>query len=141
MKDTVLIGTFFRSNLVPRSKIRNIFDTFETSKIFVFEVKENLEHDDKQFLVTFNITRDEKERKLREYKEKYKNTIQLHRNKEFNTLYTINSLNKVVENQAGQKDLDFKVDWSNYSDSCVLLSDTGDVKVLPTRLFDIVELN
>lgn len=138
MKDTVLVGTFISQDRVPRSVVRSILESFNSDKIFIFLVLP--ENDNKEkFLITFNITHEEREAKLREYIEKYKNTIQLHRNKEYNTLYTINSLNEVVNRQNGQTDKDYKVDWSEYKNCCLVLNGQ-DLKVLKTRLYDIIEM-
>lgn len=137
--DTVLMGTFLLNNRVPRYAIRDIFETFDSSKVFIFQIdSESLEEKNK-FLLTFNITKAEREDRLNEYMEKYRNTIQLHRRKEHNTFYTINSLNKIVERQnKGERDQNFKVDWSEFDNCCLVSNEEQGLKILKIKLYDIV---
>ncbi len=136
MQDSVLIGTFLNTAQVPASTVRNIVEMFQTNKIFIFRIKDS----DKKFLLTFNVKNSSKDEKLQEYKNEFKNTVQLHRNKENNTLFTINSLNKVILEQGGSKESRSRVDWSLYKNSCVLLGNDGELKVLEIKLHDIVDI-
>ena len=136
LRDSALIGTFLHSNTVSPSTIRSIVETFQAHKIFVFEIKDT----EKRFLLTFNIKNSTKDSRLREYKKEYKNTVQLHRSKENNTLFTINSLNQVILEQGDSKEDRPKVDWSPYKNSCVLLGSDGELKVLKTKLHDIIDI-
>lgn len=120
--------------------MREIVETFNVEKIFVFEVTGDGTDDERSFLLTFNIDKDDKDSRFRDYKEKYKNTVQLHRKKEFNTLYTINSLNAVVVEQNGAQDARYNVDWEPYRNTCLLSDKDNKLKVLETTLYDIVEL-
>lgn len=139
--ETVLIGTFVKGSMVPRkAAIREIIDTFNVNQIFIFEVNEDVEEGKKSFLLTFNIIKEDKETKLKSFKEKFKNTLQLHRKKEFNTLYTINSLNAVVVNQNGLQDDDYDVNWAPFKNSCLLSDKENNLKILQTKLYDIIEL-
>lgn len=133
--DTVLVGSFIRSNGIPRRVARSVLETFNVEKIFIFEVKDI----ESKFLITFNIDKKTAEFAFKEYKEKHKNTIQLHRNKLTNTLYTINSLNKIVELQTGRPDKDFKVNWEVYRNSLLLLKQDGNLDVLKTRLCEVID--
>ena len=135
LRDTSLIGTFVNAEEVPPSTFRDIVERFHTNKIFVFKV----DNQEDQFLITFNVKNSEKDQRLRDFKDDYKNTVQLHRNKDNNTLFTINSLNRVVEQQVGLKDPNHKVDWGPYKNSCVLLGNDGSLKVMKTVLHDIVD--
>lgn len=68
------------------------------------------------------------------------NTILVHRKKESNTLYTINSLNRLIESlNAGVLDTQFKVNWTDYK-NCILLTKGPELKKVDTKLFRIVEL-
>jgi len=67
-------------------------------------------------------------------------TISLHRKKQSNTLYTINALNKLVEEQNdGQADKNFQVDWTELRNT-VLVTQYGNLKRINTRLKEIVKL-
>jgi len=68
------------------------------------------------------------------------NTILVHRKKESNTLYTINSLNRLIESlNNGILDIQFKVNWSDYR-NCILLTKGPELKKVDTKLYRIVEL-
>ena len=133
-ENNVLIGSFVKSLGVPKKIAREVVEEFNVDKLFIFKITTE------KYLLTFNLDNDIKNTIFKNYKEKYKNTIQLHRNKETNTLYTINSLNKIVELQAGKKDKDHKVDWKNYRNSIILLKKDGNLDILPTRLCEIIDM-
>lgn len=68
------------------------------------------------------------------------NTILVHRKKESNTLYTINSLNRLIESlNGGVLDTNYKINWSDYQ-NCILLTKGPELKRVNTKLFRIVEL-
>ncbi len=139
MKDeSVLIGSFIKSKGVPKKVARSIVEMFGVNKVFIF----NMLNTDNKYLLTFNISKTEKQQKLAEYKEKFSNTIQLHRNKDTNTLYTINSLNKVIQIQAGQKNKDHKVNWDLYRNSLLLLkqfaTEEAKLDVVQTKLCEVI---
>jgi hypothetical protein len=68
------------------------------------------------------------------------NTILVHRKKESNTLYTINSLNRLIESlNGGVLDTNFKIHWPDYQ-NCILLTKGPELKRVNTKLFRIVEL-
>ncbi len=133
MQNLFLAGTFYKGDEVPPAVIRNIVESFSSNQIFVFKVE-----DEDMYLITFNVTDSQK---FKEYKTKYKNTLQFHRNKDTKTLFTINSLNKVVELQNnGQKDSTYKVKWDEYKNSCLVLDADKNLKVLKLNLKDVVNL-
>ena len=68
------------------------------------------------------------------------NTILVHRKKESNTLYTINSLNRLIESlNGGTLDVNFKVNWNDYQ-NCILLTKGAELKRVNTKLFRILEV-
>jgi hypothetical protein len=68
------------------------------------------------------------------------NTILLHRKKESNTLYTINSLNRLIESLNGGKlDTSFRINWNDYR-NCILLTHTGELRKLDTKIHQIINL-
>lgn len=68
------------------------------------------------------------------------NTILVHRKKESNTLYTINSLNRLIETlNGGVLDINYKINWADYQ-NCVLLTKGPELKRVNTKLYRIVEL-
>lgn len=68
------------------------------------------------------------------------NTILVHRKKESNTLYTINSLNRLIETlNGGVLDINYKINWADYQ-NCVLLTKGPELKRVNTKLYRIIEL-
>jgi hypothetical protein len=103
--------------------------TIMYSKIFVLESE-----DSDELLCTYNIeVQDTTTRVL-------PNTILLHRKKETNTLYTINSLNLLIKSlNEGILDTSFRVEWQNYRNT-VLLTQGDDLRKLSTKIHKIVNL-
>ena len=99
------------------------------SKIFVLE-----SDDSDEYMCTYNIEVDQSSTRI------LPNTILLHRKKESNTLYTINSLNLLIKSlNEGILDTTFKVNWQDYRNT-VLLTQGNDLRKLSTKIFKIVTL-
>lgn len=99
------------------------------SKIFVLESE-----DSDEYLCTYNIEIDNGSTRI------LPNTILLHRKKESNTLYTINSLNLLIKSlNEGVLDTSFRIDWLNYKNT-ILLTQGEDLKKLSTKIYKIVNL-
>jgi hypothetical protein len=68
------------------------------------------------------------------------NTILVHRKKESNSLYTINSLNRLIESlNGGVLDTSYKINWMDYQ-NCILLTKGNELRRINTKLFRIIEL-
>lgn len=68
------------------------------------------------------------------------NTILLHRKKETNSLYSINSLNALIrELNGGKSDSRFEIPWEDYQNSILLVSD-GVLNKYPTKIFKVINL-
>lgn len=128
-----LVGTFVGVSAVPRRIIKEVSETFVAEKIFVFETESELE---RKFLITFNVTFHEQEL-FTFFKRKHKNTLTLHRKKASNTLYTLNSLNEMIKLDCSDKT--GTPDWSKYQNCCVLTDKEKHLKILKTRLYDLIE--
>ena len=64
----------------------------------------------------------------------------VHRKKETNTLYTINSLNALIRKENdGILDSSYSVDWTKYSNA-LLVTSNNDLKVLNTKVYQIINL-
>lgn len=86
----------------------------------------------KDVFITYNIWCDKPETP------KFPNTISIHRKKEFNVLYTLNSMNQVIKNEnGGVLDKTFSVNWSNYRNSFVM-ADKFSIKIVPIELLEII---
>jgi hypothetical protein len=97
------------------------------NKIFVLESP-----DSDEYLCTYNIEVTEGSARI------LPNTILLHRKKETNTLYTINSLNLLIKSlNEGVLDTSYRVDWQDFRNT-VLLSQGDELKKLSTKIFKII---
>jgi hypothetical protein len=66
-------------------------------------------------------------------------TISVHRKKHTNTIYTINAINKLIEEKNGGKlDISYRIDWSELQ-NMVLVTAYGKLKVVNTKLVKIVD--
>lgn len=100
-------------------------------KIYALQNEDDLD----QILLTYNINED-----IFNTKSFYKNTISVHRKKDSNTLYTINSINELIKSlNGGIMDFNFKVNWQDYSNT-LLLTDPFGYKQVKTKLFKIIKI-
>lgn len=66
-------------------------------------------------------------------------TISVHRKKHTNTIYTINAINKLIEEKNGGKlDTSYRIDWSELQ-NMVLVTAYGKLKTVNTKLVKIVD--
>ena len=129
---TQLLCTFTRRN--------KLYDTISLiiechnivfNKIYVF-VNEN---DSYQLMCTYNVEED------RENYIENKDTISLHRKKQTNTLYTINTLNDVIRSKnKGVLDKSFPIEWSDFKNKLLLTNEEG-LNVIPTRIYTIINVD
>lgn len=119
----------------PKNKLDETLNVIQSEysimygKIFVLESL-----DSEEYLCTYNIEVEGTMTKV------LPNTILLHRKKETNTLYTINSLNLLIKTlNEGILDTSYRINWSDYRNT-VLLSQGDDLKKLSTKIHKIVNL-
>lgn len=97
-------------------------------KIFILGIE-----DSNEFVCSFNIDKEMQRKQL-------PNAMLVHRKRETNTIYTINSLNALIRHQNnGILDKSFKIDWANYSNGILLLSN-NEIKFLRTYLYQIINV-
>lgn len=100
------------------------------SKIFVLETS-----NPNEYVCTYNIDAENVDKKS-----VLPNTILMHRRKECNVLYTINSLNKLVESlNNGVRDPNYKVNWEDYRNSILLTQNDKFVR-LQTKVHEIINV-
>ena len=98
------------------------------NKIFVLHVKSNDE-----YVCTYNIDQGN-------ISEIPSNTILVHRKKDSNTLYTINTLNELIKRlNGGVVDTRFPIEWKHYKNT-ILLTQHDELKQLKTKIYKIIEL-
>lgn len=98
-------------------------------KIFVLESPESDE-----YMCTYNIELDGTTAKI------LANTILLHRKKESNTLYTINSLNLLIKQlNGGVLNTAYQINWQDYKNS-ILLTQGEELRKMNTSIHKIVSV-
>ena len=98
------------------------------NKVFVLQIKNSGE-----YVCTYNVDQPNIDNIP-------ENTILVHRKKETNTLYTINALNELIKSlNEGIVDTKYKVNWQHYRNT-IMLTQQGELKLLRTKIFKIVEL-
>jgi hypothetical protein len=103
--------------------IREIYRP-ETS-LFVLQ---NCDNDDEIF-ITFNT----------EYNFKTPGIIKIHKKRETNTLFSVDSVNELSIRANGKIDKSFIPDWEQYRNSLLLMRD-GELAVIPTKIKEIIKL-
>jgi hypothetical protein len=113
---TVLLASFIdRKDL--DTAVQKIKESFVIvgSKIFILKHKD----DENKLVLTYNIQVDGERVQFDRH---IPGTVNLHRKKETNTLYTLNALNEIVKTEnGGQLDRNYQVNWQNYA-NCVLIT-------------------
>ncbi len=98
------------------------------NKIFILSIK-----DSDEYAVTYNTEQGN-------VNYIFPNTILVHRKKEYNVLYSINSLNELIKKlNNGIVDTSYQINWQHYKNS-ILLTDKGNFKQLNTKIYKIIEL-
>ena len=97
-------------------------------KIFILGIE-----DSEEFICSFNIDKEMQRKQL-------PNAMLVHKKRDTNTIYTINSLNALIKQQNnGVLDKSFKIEWANYSNGILLLSN-NELKFLNTYLYQIINV-
>lgn len=111
---TVLLASFIDRKDIDEAakKIKENF-IIVGSKIFVLKDKD----DETKVVLTYNVQADDERMQFDRH---IPGTINLHRKKETNTLYTLNALNEVVIAENGKVDHKYQIKWINYA-NCILI--------------------
>jgi hypothetical protein len=132
---TVLLASFIdRKDLdTAVQKIKENF-VIVSSKIFILKNK----NDENKLVLTYNIQVDGERVQFDQH---IPGTVNLHRKKETNTLYTLNALNEIVKAENnGQLDKKFQISWLNYA-NCILITQRSKGLVrIETELEKILNL-
>ena len=110
------------------STIRKLY-TLPDKKLFVFRDCK----DPNSILITYNVLLGEQFTKL-------KSTISVHRKKQTNTLFTLNSMNRIIEEEnGGNWDKSYQLDWELYK-NCLIITTESGYKIIDIQLLDIVRI-
>ena len=130
--DTQLLCTFATVNDLDATAtlIQDVY-ALPFNKIYVLE---NI-HESAQVVLTYNISG-----KLTDTIQPPPSTISVHRKKQTNTIYTINAINRLIEEKNnGVLDKNFRIDWNELKNT-VLVTAYSRLKIVHTKLFKIIDL-
>lgn len=97
-------------------------------RIFVLSIEGSPE-----LVCSFNIEKGNQRKQL-------SGAMLVHRKKETNTMYTINSLNALIRSENnGIVDTSYSVDWNKFSNA-LLVTSNNELKVLKTKVYQIINL-
>ena len=107
--------------------IKEFYEVY-SNRIFAFSNVKNI----KEIYLTYNVLN------VKRDSPKFPNTILIHRKKQYNVLYTLNAMNRLIEEENGQSDKTYIVNWGLYENSLII---TGDVyvRIIPLKISGVLE--
>ena len=131
-ESTQLLCTFTTNDMLEETlNIINSSYKLVFNKLYLLE---NI-HDVNQLVLTYNITKDILKNSIPPA-----STISVHRKKQTNTIYTINAINKLIEmKNNGILDKTYRIDWNELQNT-VLVTAYGKLKIVNTKLIEIIDL-
>lgn len=115
--------------------IEYLYNNKLTDKVFILENKKQKN----VYIVTYNLLKEMNMSNLREFG--VLNTLIIQRNKDTNTLYSINALNYILEEESLKTEKpkrDIKIDWSKYQNVFITTSDKK-VNIIHTNLYKFID--
>ena len=131
-ESTQLLCTFTTNDMLEETlNIINSSYKLVFNKLYLLE---NIQ-DVNQLVLTYNITKDISKNSVPPA-----STISVHRKKQTNTIYTINAINKLIEmKNNGVLDKTYRIDWNELQNT-VLVTAYGKLKIVNTKLIEIIDL-
>ena len=108
-------------------EIRKSYKVY-SNRIFVFTNAKNF----KEIYLTYNVLNMQKDAP------KFPNTILIHRKKQTNTLYTLNAMNRLIEEEHGSFDKSYVVNWKLYENSLIITGDVS-IRIIPLKISIILD--
>lgn len=127
-----ILCTFSKNSIDIETTLITITDCYEIvfNKIFILQNVENKN----EIIFTYNINPENIKGDV-----PY-GTISVHRKKETNTIYTINSLNYLISLlNDGIEDSKFEVPWTNYR-NCILVTNNNELKRIDTSVYKMITI-
>lgn len=107
--------------------IRKFYEVY-SNRIFAFVNAQNL----KEVYLTYNVLN------MRKDAPKFPNTILIHRKKQTNTLYTLNAMNRLIEEENGRADKTYVVNWNLYENSLIITGDVS-IRIIPLKISSVLD--
>lgn len=99
-----------------------------SKRIFAFNNAKN----PKEIYLTYNVMN------MQRGAPKFPNTILIHRKKLTNTLYTLNAMNRLIEEENGRVDNTYVVNWKLYENSLIITGDVS-IRIIPLKIFNVFD--
>lgn len=99
-----------------------------SNRIFAFANTKN----PKEIYLTYNVLN------MIKSAPKFQNTILIHRKKQTNTLYTLNAMNRLIEEENGHADKTYVVNWQLYENSLIITGDVS-IRIIPLKISSVLE--
>lgn len=108
-------------------EILSFYDVYNKRVFAFFNTKNPTE-----IFLTYNVVN------MKRNVPKFPNTILIHRKKQTNTLYTLNAMNRLIEEEHGSLDKTYMVNWEFYENSLIITGDVS-VRIIPLKIHSVVE--
>ena len=108
-------------------EIRKFYEVY-SNRVFAFLNTQN----PKEMYLTYNVLNMKKDAP------KFPNTILIHRKKQTNTLYTLNAMNRLIEEENGRADKSYIINWKLYENSLIITGDVS-IRIIPLKITSVVE--
>ena len=109
------------------AEIRKFYEVY-SDRVFAFLNTQN----PKEMYLTYNVLNMKKDAP------KFPNTILIHRKKQTNTLYTLNAMNRLIEEENGRADKSYIINWKLYENSLIITGDVS-IRIIPLKITSIAE--
>lgn len=130
MEKSRLLCTFLSERMLYRKlkEIENKCDLVN-NKIYVLQ---NVDKP-RELLLTYNVY---------EFDNRISNTVLVHRKKETNTIYSLNAMNRIIQDiNGGIFDENIRVPWEEYTNQLLILNGMEkNLKKINTQLFTVIQL-
>ena len=136
MRKNVLLASFIRRETLDESlEILRKTNKVLNNRVFILRDSSNKD----KLILTYNILLDDNKVDFSKF---LKDTISLHRKKETNTLYSLNCLNLIVEQETGKADINEShvVNWTKYPNCVLLAKKDKSINIIKTQLEKIITL-
>lgn len=124
-----LLCTFSNAKdfLAVAEEVRKFYEVY-SNRVFAFVNA----HNPKEIYLTYNVLN------MRKDAPKFPNTILIHRKKQTNTLYTLNAMNRLIEEEHGCADKTYQVNWKLYENSLIITGDIS-IRIIPLKISSILD--
>lgn len=108
-------------------EIKRFYEVY-SNRVFAFINVKN----PNEIYLTYNVLN------MKKNSPKFPNTILIHRKKQTNTLYTLNAMNRLIEEENGHADKTYMVNWKLYENSLIITGDVS-IRIISLKISSVLE--